>query len=810
MALGLSYLTVDRADAATAPLYVLSDTVNQCTLIGSWDDPSKTCTLNTDINVDTGYDAGIAITSSGITLDGNGHSLKGQGAGDGNPAGVEASLISGTITGVTVKNLIVNGFDSALSLHYCTACAVNDNTLSNNGYGMQLYGTTNSSISGNTTNDNNIFSVPITGIYLSASTGNMVSGNFAAGNGSNIELVDSSDANTISGNDFNSSLDSSGNPGGGSGISISQSGSNSIIGNVFNWNGIGINLISGGGNVISRNTLSNNLEYGLAISSAANSEVYKNNFIDNATQAVNSGSDNSFNRAAPAGGNFWSNWTSPTGSDGFVTNPYTFTGGQDNKPWNLQDGWQDMTAPTVENVIPSGTIAAVNPTISADYGDAGSGINTASVHITLDGGEITSGCAISASNASCPQTGLTYGHHSIGGSVNDLSGNSSAISGGFDILSPAKAITGFTIPNQTGATTIDESAHTISVTMPYGTNVTALVPTITHSGASIYPESGVAHDFTTIGIYTVTASDTSAQPYTVTITLADPVPEEIFLAKANIIGAPLGSSAGAATPIAGGPSMYKNYTNGRLYYNQPAGQVYWVHGALLVKYDQKNRENGSLGLPVGDEQDVTGVGGARESRFAGGIIYWGPGLGSFAMTDGNILARYLADRLEGGAGGPAYYGLPTSDVYPAWDGTAQNMQKAIFTDNVRNGTRFVRGGVMVKYQMTGGPKGYLHLIKDEEAALSPALPTHGDAVQAIFENGRVYWSGTTGSHIVNGGVYVTYMGYCDTGGCGPSSRLGLPITDEYPLALPGGGARSRFEHGFISWWIYYGSWVDVT
>ncbi|MDO8736284.1 MAG: hypothetical protein Q7K29_04285, partial [Thermoleophilia bacterium] len=115
-------------------------------------------------------------------------------------------------------------------------------------------------------------------------------------------------------------------------------------------------------------------------------------------------------------------------------------------------------------------------------------------------------------------------------------------------------------------------------------------------------------------------------------------------------------------------------------------------------------------------------------------------------------------------------------------------------------------------QMTGGPAGYLHLIISEEAALNPALPTHPEAVQAIFENGRVYWSLTTGSHIVNGGVYVTYMGYCDAGtsNCGPRSRLGLPITDEYPLALPGGGARSRFEHGFISWWIYYGSWVDVT
>ena len=154
-------------------------------------------------------------------------------------------------------------------------------------------------------------------------------------------------------------------------------------------------------------------------------------------------------------------------------------------------------------------------------------------------------------------------------------------------------------------------------------------------------------------------------------------------------------------------------------------------------------------------------------------------------------------------GDAAYLGIPTSDDYPAWDGRGQNFQKAIFTWNPRNNAHYVRGGVMVKYQMTGGPAGYLHLIIDEEKPLSPSLPAHADAVAAIFENGRVYWSGTTGSHIVNGGVYVTYMSVG-----GPQGRLGLPITDEYDIALPGGGRRSRFEHGFITWGLYYGTWVD--
>ena len=94
-------------------------------------------------------------------------------------------------------------------------------------------------------------------------------------------------------------------------------------------------------------------------------------------------------------------------------------------------------------------------------------------------------------------------------------------SGGSDAApaapSSAKAITVFTFPASTG-TTITEATHTIAVTVPAGTVVTALVPTITHTGASISPNTGVARDFTTPQTYTVTAADATTQEYTVTVT----------------------------------------------------------------------------------------------------------------------------------------------------------------------------------------------------------------------------------------------------------------------------------------------------
>lgn len=87
------------------------------------------------------------------------------------------------------------------------------------------------------------------------------------------------------------------------------------------------------------------------------------------------------------------------------------------------------------------------------------------------------------------------------------------------IISSNKAITGFTIPSQVGTTTINETAHTISVIVPNGTVITALVPTITISGNSVSPSSGVAQDFSDDITYTVTATNESTQGYTVSVTV---------------------------------------------------------------------------------------------------------------------------------------------------------------------------------------------------------------------------------------------------------------------------------------------------
>ncbi len=66
----------------------------------------------------------------------------------------------------------------------------------------------------------------------------------------------------------------------------------------------------------------------------------------------------------------------------------------------------------------------------------------------------------------------------------------------------------FTLPEQTGPATISDLLHTVFIDVPYGTDVTALVPSIAlSSGASIDPAGGVSTDFSSTVVYTVTAAD---------------------------------------------------------------------------------------------------------------------------------------------------------------------------------------------------------------------------------------------------------------------------------------------------------------
>jgi hypothetical protein len=93
-----------------------------------------------------------------------------------------------------------------------------------------------------------------------------------------------------------------------------------------------------------------------------------------------------------------------------------------------------------------------------------------------------------------------------------------------DIRSSAKAITAFSLTSPvTRVGMIDEQAKTITfASVPYGTDVSSVNVSITHTGASISPYAGEPQDFTNQGspvsiIYCVTAEDETYVEYTVTV-----------------------------------------------------------------------------------------------------------------------------------------------------------------------------------------------------------------------------------------------------------------------------------------------------
>jgi hypothetical protein len=120
---------------------IISDDITggECTSIGTWNITTKTCTLNTDLPIGNT----ITIYNSGITLNGNGHTMSGITNG---PNGVVI------YSNITVKNLKMIGFsisiDSLMPGSFGNNRIIN-NTFYNAWWALRMY-TTNNLIENNT------------------------------------------------------------------------------------------------------------------------------------------------------------------------------------------------------------------------------------------------------------------------------------------------------------------------------------------------------------------------------------------------------------------------------------------------------------------------------------------------------------------------------------------------------------------------------------------------------------------------------------------------------------------------------------
>lgn len=89
------------------------------------------------------------------------------------------------------------------------------------------------------------------------------------------------------------------------------------------------------------------------------------------------------------------------------------------------------------------------------------------------------------------------------------------------VQSSEKLITSFNFQNPTATGVINQTSHTITITVPPITDITKLTPTIGISdNATISPASNVQQDFTNPVAYLVTAQNSSTQEYIVTVNVA--------------------------------------------------------------------------------------------------------------------------------------------------------------------------------------------------------------------------------------------------------------------------------------------------
>jgi uncharacterized protein with LGFP repeats len=203
-----------------------------------------------------------------------------------------------------------------------------------------------------------------------------------------------------------------------------------------------------------------------------------------------------------------------------------------------------------------------------------------------------------------------------------------------------------------------------------------------------------------------------------------------------------------------------------------------VHGAWVA-----GGGTAGVGVPVAAEEPAGADG--RRQRFdrAGGAVYWSPSTGAYHVL-GGVRGAWEA---TGGADGVMGFPVSAEHDTPGYAGGRQSrFQRGTAVWSPRYGAHVVLGAVHGAWAAGGGTAGVGVPVSAEEAAGS------GGRKQAFSTAGGViYWSSTTGAHRVLGAIRTRY----DSLG-GPTSRLGYPTTEEYPVP---GGRATRFEHGTLTW-----------
>ncbi len=246
-----------------------------------------------------GNSPAIWVKSSGVTIDGNGHTIRGAGGS----YGILVNKDGTTLTGVTIKNVrlekwncgiyfkgvassrasgvtAVSNGKAGINLRTTRGTTISGCTVTGNQQGILLWQDCDgNTISGNTMKDNSDMGLWLAGTGRTSSgivydsTGNTVSNNVATGNRYGLYLDFTRD-NTVTGNKAANNDDH--------GIFLDYSSGNRLTSNtVTNHPQSGIVLFDSDGCTISGNTASGNGDYGLWAIDSSGLSISNNQFSGN-------------------------------------------------------------------------------------------------------------------------------------------------------------------------------------------------------------------------------------------------------------------------------------------------------------------------------------------------------------------------------------------------------------------------------------------------------------------------------------------------------------------------------------------------
>ncbi|HXO18703.1 MAG TPA: Ig-like domain-containing protein [Thermoanaerobaculia bacterium] len=147
---------------------------------------------------------------------------------------------------------------------------------------------------------------------------------------------------------------------------------------------------------------------------------------------------------------------------------------------------------TTDTQAPSLTITApgplVNgnptPTVAVAYGDTGSGIDLSSLHVLLGTADLTSGCTITGSSASCRPAALAAGSYEVLSYVRDRAGNLTTATLlfqlAFDVTPPA-----LTITSPAGPLVIGNATPTLAIAYSDPSGIDLASPRLTLDGSAV-------------------------------------------------------------------------------------------------------------------------------------------------------------------------------------------------------------------------------------------------------------------------------------------------------------------------------------